>query len=124
LPALFEFLDRAHIIIGPADIQPVAFVGLHCDRFILSEQILHEIIKAVLGIGRDKLEDPPIDRIDSHAHEIFRLRFLGESGQSVGRIDLQNSVIDQLQTPSRCDREQSITRHVARKEPGVITVTT
>ncbi len=48
LPAVFEFFDRAQVIIGPANIQPIAFVGLDGDRFIFQEQILHQIIKAIL----------------------------------------------------------------------------
>src|ERR1035438_7098628 len=54
-PVLWELVDGPLVIVGPADIQPVAVVRFHVDRFATRQHVPHEVVKSVFYVRRDAL---------------------------------------------------------------------
>src|ERR1039457_7138996 len=67
---LFKLVDGPLVIVGPANVEPVALVRFHVDRFAPCQHIPHEVVKSVFHVWRHALHQGTVDHVDAHAHQI------------------------------------------------------
>src|SRR6516162_9496334 len=108
----FELVNRLHVVIRAADVEPVPGVSLHVNTLTTTEQVEHQIVEAILCIWRNKIQDRAVQNIDSHADQICVFGLFAESGKPVTRVYMENAIIDTMRANCRSDREESATRHM------------
>src|SRR5712672_2943386 len=79
LPTFIELINRPHVIVHAANIQPVPGIPFHVHRLLASQHVEHEVVEAVLLSRRDALQQRPIHDVDPHTHHILQLWLLLES---------------------------------------------
>ena len=84
--ALFEVLDRLHVIVGTADIHPVAVV-LRAPAGTGAQQVGHQVVEAERRPA-GRVEHRAADRVHAHADEVVDGRLLAEAGQGAAGVDL------------------------------------
>ena len=111
-PAAVEFLDGLHVVVGPAEVQPVAVVGLDvdplaaCDAAHASGRRIRRPDRTAPATART------LDDVDAHADQVVRRRLFVESDQRVRGVGLEDAVVDRVGPARRGDGEDAAARGV------------
>src|SRR5262245_25824738 len=84
-----EFINGAHVIARPADIQPVAVESAHHYGFLCRDEVEHQMIEPIEPVLRNVLENPCAEHINAHAHLVVRTGFFTEPNEPAVAVDVE-----------------------------------
>src|SRR5579859_6197752 len=78
-PLLFELVDRPHIVIHSANVQPISRVTLYMDWLPVSQHVEHEVIEAIGSAFGHMVQHGTVHDVNAHAYQILKAGFFFES---------------------------------------------
>src|SRR6476660_4814667 len=90
-PTLVKLLNRLHVIVRSADIEPVPFIRFDVYFEPVLEHIQHQVIKAELAAGGNARKHTTIYDVHTHADEVFHRRLFPKSSKPVTTVSLKHA---------------------------------
>src|SRR5207253_10571484 len=103
-----ELVDRACVVVGAADVQPIAAEAAHGHGFAGGDEIEHQVVKAILPLRWNVAQHAGAEHVDAHAHFVSRARLLAKIRQPSGAVGFQHAEVDDFFEATRRDREHGV----------------